>query len=127
MTLTTSNAEAAQLLNRGDEIYSIHEDDMQKLQRLTVETAMYDDINPIIPVYVVTHESNWDPTAVGDHGLAFGPAQFHQETFDIMRKNANMPKLQYKSSHDQIILMEWALNHKGGPQWTTYRKLEGIK
>lgn len=115
------------LLDRGDEIYSTHEDAKQKLQRLTVETAMKEGINPIIPVYVVAHESNWKPEAVGDHGLARNVAQFHKPTFDWMKKKANMPLLQYSSSTDQIILMEWALKNGEGRQWTTYRRLEGIK
>lgn len=125
--LTKANPEAVYLLNRGDEIYSIHESEKQKLQRLTVETSIRNGINPSIPVYILSHESNWDSDAVGDHGLAHGVAQFHRPTFDWMKKKANMPLLQYSSSTDQIILMEWALTQNLGSNWSTFNRLNKIQ
>lgn len=93
---------------------------------------MQDNINPVIPVYVITNESHWDPQAIGDHGLARNVAQFHPLTFQIMKKNAvkaGLPfqNLEYEDSKSQIILMEWALKNGQCFQWTTCRKLEGIK
>lgn len=108
-------------------ILAISETPTQALQRYTVETAEADGVNPVVSVYVVTHESQWDTTAVGDKGLAYGPCQFHAATFDLMKKEANMPQLQYGSPKDQILLMNWALAHNEGSQWTTYRRYEAMQ
>lgn len=83
---------------------------------------MADGVNPVIPVYVIAHESDWKPDAVGDKGLARNIAQFHKATFDEMKKEANMPQLQYENSQDQIVLLTWALAHGKGNAWTTYRR-----
>lgn len=122
-----SKPEAANYVLKGDAISAVHEDETQRLERITVETAIADGVNPTIPVYVITHESQWKPTAVGDHGLAHGVAQFHKATFDWMKKQADMPQLQYSSSSDQIVLLVWAIRHDEGSNWTTYRRLQSLK
>lgn len=85
----------------------------------------------MIPVYVVTHESQWVSHAKGDCTkktcLANGIAQFHEATFDWMKEQAGMPQLQYENPQDQIILMEWAISRNLGSNWTTYRKYESLK
>lgn len=125
--ITSPTPEAGYLLDRGDEIWATHEDETQRYQRLTVETAMRDGLNPVLPVYIVTNESHWNPKAVGDHGLARNLAQFHPLTFLWMKKKANMPNLEYENPQDQIILMEWGVKNGYGDNWSTYRRYYGIK
>lgn len=124
-SVTNSMPEAGDYLYKGEAIS--HEDEKSQLQQLTVENAVEIGIDPIIPVYVIQHESGWDVDAVGDHGAAVGCAQFHKPTFEEMKQKANLPLLQYKSCGDQIILMEWAIKNNLGDRWTTYRKFMAIQ
>lgn len=76
---------------------------------------------------VLKHESNYDPIAVGDHGLAHGVAQFHKETFDTYEGyyyKSTGRHLKYSSSEDQIKLMCWMWKNypKTKNLWSTYRK-----
>lgn len=64
-------------------------------------------VNEQILNKVVNCESGYDPTIVGDHGLAYGPAQFHESTFDNFAKQYGV-ELDYKNPEDQIELMAWA-------------------
>lgn len=76
---------------------------------------------------VLSHESSYNPLAIGDHSLAHGIAQFHEETFDQYEAyyyKSTGRHLNYDSSEDQIKLMGWMW--KNYPQskdlWSTYRK-----
>ena len=68
---------------------------------------------------VIQCESNWKETAVGDHGLAYGLAQFHEPTFDMFSKQMGM-ELDYKSPKDQILVMAWAFSKGLEHHWTCY-------
>lgn len=76
---------------------------------------------------VLQHESDYNPMAVGDHGLAHGVAQFHKETFDQYEtyyyKSTGL-HLNYSSSEDQVKLMGWMWKNypKTKLLWSTYRK-----
>ena len=76
---------------------------------------------------VLKHESDYDPVAVGDHGLARGIAQFHKETFDqyesYYHKSTGL-HLNYVSGEDQIRLMAWMWKNYSKTKllWSTYRK-----
>ena len=120
---TPARVEAASLPTEAISAIPENETATGKLQRYTVQMALAFKIDPTIPVYVVQHESDWQPTAVGDHGLAKSCAQFHQATFNEMKREASLPLLEYTNCADQITLLNWALAHHEGSQWTTYRRL----
>lgn len=68
-------------------------------------------------------ESNDRHDRWGDEGAAYGIAQFHERTFNWMRKLAGHPELQWKSEHDQRWLLTWAIEHGYGKHWQRcYRK-----
>lgn len=76
---------------------------------------------------IVSCESSFKINAVGDHGLAYGPAQFHKETFyrikqDAIKKGAKLYYLDYHNPADQLLLLNWALNNGYGSEWSTYKK-----
>ncbi len=59
----------------------------------------------------------------GDHGLANGIMQFHEDTFKGMSKEMG-ESLSYESAHDQIKVAAWAFSKGYGNQWTTYVALK---
>lgn len=61
----------------------------------------------------------------GDHGKAYGIAQFHRPTFNEFKKRAGRPDLKYKSEQDQIWLLKWALRNGLENHWTCYKKVKG--
>mgnify|MGYP001609611840 FL=1 len=76
---------------------------------------------------VVRRESEFRTDVYGDHGLAYGPAQFHEETFYRIKQRAiNKGEpfyfLDYRNPVDQLTLLNWALENGYGPEWSTYRK-----
>lgn len=105
-------------------ISAVHETSTGAIQRFASETAEKDGLNPYVFDLLVTRESNWKPAAVGDHGLARNVSQFHETTFDWMRKKAGMEQLQYENPDDQLILMGWAMTHQYQNQWGTYQRLD---
>lgn len=71
---------------------------------------------------VVRCESNYNVTAVGDNGLAYGPAQFHKSTFDLFAKEYGK-ELDYKNPSDQIELMAWAFSKGYSKHWSCMAKV----
>lgn len=99
------------------------------LRSFAIEVADQEHVSTSTTVYILQHESDFNPDAIGDHGLAHNVAQFHKPTFDWMRGTAvkqGLPyqNLAYNSSKDQIILLVWALKNNLGDNWTTYRNIE---
>lgn len=99
------------------------------LRSFAIEVADQEDVSSSTMVYVLQHESGFDPDAIGDHGLAHNVAQFHKPTFEWMQEEAikqGLPyqNLTYNSAKDQIILLAWALKNKEGDNWTTFRELQ---
>lgn len=85
-------------------------------------------VSPFQVKSVLKAESGYNPAAVGDHGLAHGPAQFHQATFnqyEALYFTATNQHLNYDSAQDQITLMAWMWKTYPSSklQWSTYRKL----
>lgn len=72
---------------------------------------------------VIACESEGNSQAVGDHGLAQGIAQFHEETFNRMKRMSGYYWLEYKNSLDQTLLLQWAIKNGHGAEWTCYRHL----
>lgn len=102
------------------------------LRSFAVEVANEEDVSSSTMVYVLQHESDFDPNAIGDHGLAHNIAQFHKPTFEWMKQMAikqGLPyqNLSYNSAKDQIILLAWALKNGYGSQWTTYQRYVGLR
>jgi hypothetical protein len=74
-------------------------------------------------------ESSENDDAVGDHGLAYGVAQFHEVTFDWMKQKAikegePFQNLEYKNPSDQITLMAWAFSVGLASNWSCYTHLK---
>ena len=92
------------------------------------EISVHMGIIPYQVKGVLKAESNYNPTAVGDHGLAYGIAQFHKPTFNQYEKlyfTATGNHLEYESSTDQITLLcwMWKTYPQTKLQWSTYRTL----
>lgn len=73
-------------------------------------------------------ESSGITTAVGDHGLAYGPFQWHQTSFNwlksvAIKKGEPFKDLQYKDPNDQITLAAWAFANGYADQWSCYKQL----
>ena len=68
---------------------------------------------------IVALESSYKVDAVGDHGLAYGPAQFHEATFNWLKKKSRFYWLDYHNAADQLLLLNWALNNGYCHQWST--------
>ncbi len=73
---------------------------------------------------VIICESGWDKNSTGDHGLANGLAQFHEETFNRWSKQMG-EDLDYKTNYGQLKLMSWAFskgkNYKRA--WSCWSKI----
>jgi len=72
---------------------------------------------------VIECESSGRTTVYGDDGDAFGILQFHQKTFNWLKKKSGMKNLKRSSPIDQIKLFQWAVRHGYGGLWTCYREL----
>lgn len=75
-------------------------------------------------------ESSFHVTALGDGGLAYGPAQFHEASFYRMLEAAIADGepffgFSYKNPADQIQLMAWALDNGYGEEWTCWKPFLG--
>ena len=71
---------------------------------------------------VISCESGWKTTAVGDGGKAYGLGQFHQPTFLMWEKEIGLD-LEYKSPEDQLQLMSYAFSKGYQRHWTCWTKL----
>ena len=79
------------------------------------------DVHVIINVTECESGGRYD--AVGDNGKSVGIAQFQKATFEQMKREAHMPKLQWKNPIHQLRLMNWAIDHGYGKAWTCYRRM----
>ena len=86
--------------------------------------AMYEDTDPLPLMKVAKCESNFLPSAVGDHGKAKNIFQYHEQTFDDFSQKLMKRNLNYNSATDQALLT--AFIFKNYPQlkdnWTCSRK-----
>lgn len=102
-------------------------DGAQNIEPFIEEVAKEQKVSPRIPENVVKLESNYEIDAVGDKGLAYSVAQFHEETFNWMKQKAldqGQPffYLEYKNPADQITLLVWAIKNGYGNSWSTYKQ-----
>lgn len=72
---------------------------------------------------VIRCESNYEPSAKGDYGLANNVGQFHEETFYMIARKMG-EKLNYDSYYDQTKALAWSLANGYGNLWTTYRAIK---
>lgn len=85
--------------------------------------AHAEQISPVVLIKLARCESSMRHDGVyGDHGLAYGLMQFHEETFDEFKARAGMPELQYRNMADQVKLTAWALKSGLGYHWSCYRE-----
>lgn len=70
-------------------------------------------------------ESDWDNRSTGDHGLANGLTQFHEDTFNRWAKEKG-EVLDYHSDYDQLKLMAWAFSKGYQRSWTCHTKFFGV-
>lgn len=66
-------------------------------------------------------ESNWNETAVGDHGKAYGLLQFWETTFELYKNKYDLPELQYKDPDDQITLASIMIRDGHEHNWTCWK------
>lgn len=64
-------------------------------------------------------ESQWNITALGDSGKAYGLAQFHEPTFNQFRDESNLD-VYYDGAKDQLELMAWAFQNGLQSHWTCF-------
>lgn len=72
---------------------------------------------------VIRCESQYNPKAKGDKGLANNVGQFHEETFDMIARKMG-EKLDYDSYYDQTKAVAWSLANGYGNLWTSYRAIK---
>ena len=75
---------------------------------------------------LIKYESQFNPNATGDRGLAFGILQFWRSTFDQYSKKFNL-KLDYKNPVHQIVLADLMLqsDYNEITHWSPWRKCYG--
>jgi hypothetical protein len=62
------------------------------------------------------HDGIW-----GDGGRSYGIAQFKQRTFRWLSGLAGRNNLRWANKHDQIWLLDWAVENGYAKHWTCYR------
>lgn len=72
---------------------------------------------------LITYESQYNPNATGDSGLAFGILQFHKRTFEHYALEYKL-ELDYKNPIHQIILADLMLQDDWDNivHWSPWRK-----
>lgn len=95
--------------------------DFDVAEKVALKAKEYGN-DPALSVIVLLCESNLQQEIFGDHGNAYGIAQFWKSTFDAFKKEAGMPFLNYKNMDDQIELYSWALANGHSNSWTCYTK-----
>lgn len=89
-----------------------------------IKTALVYNIDPIMAVKVINCESGFKhKNLYGDGGLAYGIAQFHRGTFDLFKKEAGVPELEYTNEDHQIELFSWAMANGKERHWSCWKKL----
>lgn len=102
--------------------------DIDTLAKVTADSF---DVNDTHFDAVMNCESGGLDTAKGDHGLAYGPFQFHENTFNWMKAEAikegePFGDLKYLNPQDQITLAAWAFSKGMESNWSCW-KIEQAK
>lgn len=91
--------------------------------------ALQYGVDPVIFKKVMRCESNNNPLAIGDGGMARNVMQFHKQTFDGYSKmfyDKFGRQLYYDSYKDQIELAVWMFSNGEQHHWTCYKMIGGI-
>ena len=94
----------------------------ETLQLYLYEQVGYDYKEYSIIKKVIQRESEWNPNAIGDSGLAKNIAQFHEGTFESFCEKSGIDG-DYESPYDQIRLMVWAFNNSLEHHWSAWKSL----
>lgn len=96
-----------------------HADFPQSIEEKIAVEAKLQGADPGVLVVTLKCESGLKHENVyGDHGKAYGIAQFWKGTFDKFKGEAKMPDLDYYNQDDQITLAAWAFAHGKQGSWT---------
>jgi hypothetical protein len=96
-------------------ISAVHETPTGKLQRLAVQTALADGLNPYVFALIITKESQWNPHAISathDYGLVQINLPSHPE---VTKQEAFDPDFSLHWMGEQ-----WKEGNEN--EWTTYRE-----
>jgi hypothetical protein len=82
-------------------------------------------VNTLHYAKTIQCESRGKLEAIGDHGAAYGPLQFHAQTFVWMKAMAikdgePFENFSYKNPEDQITLGAWAFSKGLQKHWSCY-------
>lgn len=89
-----------------------------------ITTSLAYGVDPIMAIEVLKCESGLRHDGVyGDKGLAYGIAQFHKGTFDVFKKEAGVPSLDYKNQNHQIELFAHSIANGKASHWSCWRKI----
>lgn len=92
-----------------------------------VQTTCAEYNLPTETVYaLISAESNGDPLAVGDNGLALGLAQFHKDTFEWMARLYELPYVWPADAYDPekaVRLLCAALDDGRGAHWHSWQRV----
>ena len=73
---------------------------------------------------IIQCESSGRNDVCGDDGVSCGVAQFRKETFYEFAHMAHLKHAYWHSRTDQIILLNWGLDHGYARRWTCYRMIK---
>lgn len=92
------------------------------IRKMIVHYASKYGVSPDLAVSVAECESHLRTNVYGDHGLAYGVFQFHEETFDLFAaEEFPAETLDYHDPEDAIKLAIVSIAHGRGDHWTCYR------
>ncbi len=80
-------------------------------------------VDPKLAVAVAQCESELRTDVYGDHGLAYGIYQFHENTFNLFAREFKLSGMRYSDPEDSIQLAMISLANGKGDHWSCYRKL----
>lgn len=72
---------------------------------------------------VIKCESGFNPHVPGDHGAAYGLAQFHKGTFYGFAKEMGVRDYDYYNPLNQLEVMAWAFANGHQSHWTCFKLL----
>lgn len=86
-----------------------------------ITTALEYKVDPVFALNIAKCESGFREKVYGDSGKAYGIYQFHKPTFELFKKKAGAPSLDYKNPDDQIELAVWAFANGLDSHWSCTR------
>jgi soluble lytic murein transglycosylase-like protein len=96
------------------------------VQELVSKYAMINGLSPEKLLLIAKCESGFNQKAIGDHGLAIGIFQFHQQTWDSFSQKMG-EELDIHSANDQAKLASWAFKNGLQSHWTCSKITHYVK